>query len=136
MTTKQAERPLSPHLQVYRPQITSMLSIMHRITGVALAVGTLFFVGWLWSVAYDPAYFAFWEQTATHPIGRIFLLGWTFALYYHLGNGIRHLAWDTGRGFELKNVTRSGVTVLLFASFSTLATWAWIYRNDLMGVLS
>ena len=106
-------RPLSPHLQVYRPQLTSMLSILHRLTGVALAVGTLLLVYWLAAAASGPEAFAVARGLIGSVIGRLLLLGWTFALFYHLCNGIRHLFWDAGYGFELAAVYRSGWLVVI-----------------------
>lgn len=120
------QRPLSPHLQIYRPQITSVMSITHRATGVFLSLGTLFLVAWLWAAAYDAAYFEFWQEMAVSTLGMLVLMGWTFAFFYHLGNGIRHLCWDMGKGFDLKNVTRSGLAVIAFALIMTAISWAFI----------
>ena len=116
-------RPISPHLQVYRPQLTSMLSILHRITGVALAVGTILLVYWLIAAASGPVAFASAEALIGSWIGRILLFGWTFALYFHLSNGIRHLFWDAGLGFELKTVYASGWTVVALAVILTLLSF-------------
>ena len=87
-------RPLSPHLQVYRPQWTMVLSISHRITGVGLSLGTLLLVYWLAAAAAGPEAFETAQEVIGSWIGRLFLFGWTFALFYHLCNGIRHLVWD------------------------------------------
>ncbi len=119
-------RPLSPHLQVYRPQITSVLSIMHRITGVALALGTVIFTYWLASAAYGPDAFARAQWLIGSWFGWLVLFGFTFALYYHLANGIRHLFWDMGKGFELTTLRRSGLFVILFTLVMSLATWGCI----------
>ena len=116
-------RPISPHLQVYRPQLTSVLSILHRITGVALAVGTILLVYWLIAAASGPVAFASAEALIGSWIGRILLFGWTFALYFHLTNGIRHLFWDAGFGFELKTVYASGWTVVALAAVLTLVSF-------------
>ena len=116
-------RPISPHLQVYRPQLTSVLSILHRITGVALAVGTILLVYWLIAAASGPEAFAGAEALIGSWLGRILLFGWTFALYFHLTNGIRHLFWDAGFGFELKTVYASGWTVVALAAVLTLASF-------------
>ena len=118
-----SNRPLSPHLQVYRPQLTSMLSILHRITGVALAVGTLLLVYWLAAAAGGPESFASAQALVGSFIGRLFLFGWTFALFYHLCNGIRHLVWDMGLGFELETAYRSGLAVLVASAGLTLLSW-------------
>ena len=116
------ERPLSPHLQVYRPQITSVLSIAHRITGVALVAGTLLLTWWLVAAAYGPEQFATVQGFIGSWIGQLLLWGFTFALFYHLGNGVRHLAWDFGWGFELDRLRTSGLAVLVFAGVATLFT--------------
>ena len=116
-------RPISPHLQVYRPQLTSVLSILHRITGVALAVGTILLVYWLIAAASGPEAFASAEALVGSWLGRILLFGWTFALYFHLTNGIRHLFWDAGFGFELKTVYASGWTVVALAAVLTLLSF-------------
>lgn len=120
------QRPLSPHLQIYRPQITSVMSITHRATGIFLSFGTLFLVAWLWAAAYDQSYFEFWQEIAVTTLGMLMLGGWTFAFFYHLGNGIRHLFWDMGKGFDLKNVTRSGIVVIVFAFGMTAISWFFI----------
>jgi len=116
-------RPLSPHLQVYRPQLTSVLSILHRITGIALAVGTLLLVWWLVAAAAGPDAFASAQGFIGSFIGRILLLGWTFALFYHLGNGIRHLGWDAGWGFALGTAYTTGWLVVIAAAVLTLVSW-------------
>ncbi len=130
MTQQIPDRPLSPHLQIYRPQITSALSIFHRITGVALSAGLVLMVAWLWSAAYSGTYYDFWHQFFAGTFGRILLIGWTAAFYYHLGNGIRHLFWDIGRGFDLTNVTRSGVAVLAFVVLATSYSWMSILSSE------
>jgi len=117
------ERPLSPHLQVYRPQITSVLSILHRITGGALAAGTLLLVYWLIAIAGGPETYDAAQSVVGSIVGRILLFGWSWALFYHLANGIRHLAWDAGKGFELRTVTISGWTVVILSFALTLAAW-------------
>ena len=94
-------RPLSPHLQVYKPQITSVLSISHRLTGVALAAGTLLLAAWIIAAAMGPAAHARVAGFAGSWLGQLMLFGWSVALFYHLLNGIRHLFWDTGRGLDL-----------------------------------
>lgn len=128
------ERPLSPHLQVYRPQITSVLSIVHRATGIALAAGTLLLLWWLVAAAAGPDSFATVQGFIGSIIGRTLLLGWSWSLFYHLCNGIRHLAWDAGWGFELKTVYASGWTVVVMSVVLTLA--AWIAGYAMMGSAS
>ncbi len=130
------QRPLSPHLTIYRPQITSIMSISHRISGVFLSLGTLVLTAWLWAVAYDPEYFAWWSSLFITPLGVLFLGGWSFAFFYHLGNGIRHLFWDMGKGFELANVTFSGLLVLLFAVGMSVLSWVIVAEKLKGGTLS
>ena len=120
-------RPLSPHLQVYRPQLTSMLSIFHRVTGVALAVGTLLLVYWLAAAAGGAESYAVAQGFIGSIFGQLLLFGWTVALFYHLSNGIRHLFWDAGYGFELPTVYRSGQAVLVATVLLTLVSWIAAY---------
>lgn len=122
MTTR--SRPLSPHLQVYKPQISSTLSILHRMTGVALAVGLLLLAWWLGAAAYGPDSFERAQEFMNSWLGKLILFGWSVALFYHLANGIRHLAWDFGYGFANDQVTRSGYAVLAATLILTLAAWA------------
>ena len=124
---KLIERPTSPHLSIYRPQISSVLSIMHRITGVALFVGTSIIVIWLWSAAYAPALYTNLHSMIASVIGQLLLLGWTLAFYYHLSNGIRHLFWDMGKGFALPTMHKSGVAVVASTLLMTALTWISAY---------
>jgi len=105
-------RPLSPHLQIYRKQITSVLSILHRITGVALLLGGVLIVWWLTAAATSPRYFGFVDGLLTSWLGLLVLTGSLWALWFHTLNGVRHLVWDTGRGFDLDTVTKSGWAVV------------------------
>ena len=117
------KRPLSPHLQIYRPQITSVLSISHRFTGAALAAGLLLLVYWLAALAAgEAAYAAALGVLGAWPVQVVLFLG-VFAFFYHLCNGIRHLWWDSGRGFEIAQVNRSGWIVLVCAAALTLLAW-------------
>jgi succinate dehydrogenase / fumarate reductase cytochrome b subunit len=125
------DRPLSPHLQVYRPQITSVMSILHRATGIALAAGTLLLIWWLVAAAAGPDEFAAAQACIGSVIGRILLFGWSWSLFYHLCNGIRHLAWDAGWGFELKTVYATGYATL--AASAALTLLAWIMGYAMMG---
>jgi len=119
----QKERPLSPHLQVYNMfQITSMLSFMHRSTGVFLALCTPFLVYWLTQLAAGPTAYAQVQECASHWFVQLVLLGYTFALFYHLSNGIRHLFWDIGKGFELEHLHKSGYAVVASAVILTAIT--------------
>lgn len=116
-------RPLSPHLQVYRWQWTMLLSITHRATGIALAAGSLLLVCWLLAVASGPDAFAAVHGFVGSWLGRLLLFGWTWALLYHLFNGIRHLFWDAGIGFELPAARASGYAVVAASVVATLAVW-------------
>jgi succinate dehydrogenase / fumarate reductase cytochrome b subunit len=116
-------RPLSPHLQIYRPQITTVLSIFHRLTGIALSVGTLLFVWWLVAAATGPEAYARAQGFIGSPIGWLLLFGWTLALFYHLFAGMRHLAWDAGYGFQKHEYLRSGQAVVIATVVCTLLAW-------------
>ncbi len=117
------ERPLSPHLQVYRWQWTMAYSILHRATGVALGGGTLLLVWWLVALSSGPEAFDTVQAVIGSFIGRLALFGWTFALFYHLANGIRHLVWDTGRGFDLDVAAKTGHAVPVVAAVLTILSW-------------
>ncbi len=121
------DRPLSPHLQVYRLPLAAILSILHRATGVFLSSGSLLLVWWLMSVAQGEAGFNNANAVVGSIIGQLILFGFTFALFFHLSNGIRHLFWDVGVGFELPTVARSSVAVILAAAILTLSVWALAY---------
>jgi succinate dehydrogenase / fumarate reductase cytochrome b subunit len=116
-------RPLSPHLQIYRPQITSVLSILHRATGVGLAAGTVLLTWWLVAAATSDGAYAAVSGFLRSWLGLLLLFGWTAALWYHFSNGIRHLAWDAGRGYALPQVHASGRAVLIATVVLTVLTW-------------
>ena len=118
------KRPLSPHIQIYRPQWSSVLSIMHRITGLLLALGSLILTWWLAAVAGGPEAFAVVQAFLDSLVGRILLFGWTWALFYHLCNGVRHLVWDAGIGFELDTAAATGTVALAASVILTLAAWS------------
>jgi succinate dehydrogenase / fumarate reductase cytochrome b subunit len=123
------ERPLSPFMfpTHYKPQITSVMSILHRATGCALGIGTLLLAWWLVAAASGPAAYAQVHGFLGSILGRLILLGFTWALFYHLCNGIRHLFWDVGKGFELATVTKSGIAVLVASAALTLLAWVLAY---------
>jgi succinate dehydrogenase / fumarate reductase cytochrome b subunit len=98
---KSAARPLSPHLQIYRPMLTTMMSITHRITGLGLYFGIILLVWWLTAASISDGYFDFVQGFFGHWFGRLLLFGFTWALIHHALGGLRHLLWDTGRGFDL-----------------------------------
>ncbi len=120
-----AVRPLSPHLQVYRPQITSVLSITHRLTGILLSVGIVGLVAWLAAAAAGPQSFALARDIAGSWPGLFILFFWSLCLVYHLLNGMRHMVWDTGRGLGLKPVRISGWAVV--AGTVILTALAWVF---------
>jgi succinate dehydrogenase / fumarate reductase, cytochrome b subunit len=115
-------RPLSPHLTIYRPQMTSVLSILHRVTGVGLTLGALLGVWWFLAAATDAEYFAFVDGLLTSWIGWLVLVMSLFALWFHFCNGIRHLVWDAGYGFDLAVVQKSGIAVLAGTVVLTVVT--------------
>jgi succinate dehydrogenase / fumarate reductase cytochrome b subunit len=115
------KRPRSPHLGIYRWQITMTMSILHRATGVALAVGTLALVYWLVAAGMGPDSYADAQALFGSWFGQFLLWGWTFSLFYHLSNGVRHLAWDAGWGFKIKTFYITGYTVWVVAALLTAA---------------
>jgi succinate dehydrogenase / fumarate reductase, cytochrome b subunit len=117
---RQADRPLSPHLQIYKPQLTSVLSISHRATGVALTIGTLLLVWWLFAGAMGAESYGRAQSFLGSWIGILLMIGWTFSLFFHLCNGIRHLAWDTGHGFDLPTTYTSGWAVVAASTALTV----------------
>lgn len=116
-------RPLSPNIQIYQPQLTSVLSIVNRITGVLLSVGGVFLIVWLDAAATGPQAYAAVQGYITSWIGQIVLLGITFAFFLHLCGGIRHLIWDTVHGFELRSIYASGWAVVGASVVLTAAAW-------------
>ena len=116
-------RPLSPHLQIYRWQLTSVLSILHRATGVALSVGAILLVWWLGAASDGPGPYAAFQHFMGSWLGLLLLFGWSASLFYHLCNGIRHLWWDTGHGFELKTAYATGWAVVAASAALTVIAW-------------
>ena len=121
---RSADRPLSPHLQVYRWQLTSVLSILHRAAGVALSIGGVALVWWLVAAALGPEAYDTVARFFGSWFGIVLLLGWSAALFYHLCNGIRHLVWDTGHALDLKSIYVGGWLVL--AGTAVLTAIAWV----------
>jgi succinate dehydrogenase / fumarate reductase cytochrome b subunit len=117
------KRPLSPHLQVYKPQITSILSILHRITGVAASVGLLLLTWWIVAAATSDSAYAAASWFMRSVLGILMIFGWIAALWYHFCNGIRHLAWDLGYGFELTEVHLTGKIVVIATAVLSVITW-------------
>ena len=122
------QRPVSPHIQIYRPQLTSLLSILHRATGLFLVLGVIVICIWLVCVALGEESFQLFNSIGSTLVGKILSLGLVFSLVYHSFNGIRHLAWDFGYGFELKSVYLSGGIVFLLSIVVTLliVVRAWL----------
>jgi succinate dehydrogenase / fumarate reductase, cytochrome b subunit len=116
-------RPLSPHLQVYRPQLTSVLSISHRISGVVLSFGTVVAIFWLLALASGAEAYDRLLGLLGHPIGLAVMVAWSFALFYHLLNGIRHLVWDAGWMLDLRGAYASGWAVVILAVVLTALAW-------------
>ncbi|MBL0897611.1 MAG: succinate dehydrogenase, cytochrome b556 subunit [Reyranella sp.] len=123
VANRPVHRPLSPHLQVYKPQLTSVLSILHRATGIALAVGVLYLATWVVFAAGSEGTYARFQSFNGSIVGRFVLGGWLFSLFFHLFNGIRHLFWDAGYGFEIKDAYRSGWLVVAASLVATAASW-------------
>ena len=118
-------RPLSPHLSVYRWPISMTMSILHRMTGVALTVGLLVYVAWLMAAAGDVAAYQQFVDLMQTPLGRVALVGWSFAFFFHLCNGIRHLFWDAGLGFEISQASASAWVAVAGSVMLTLLYW-WL----------
>ena len=116
-------RPLSPHLQVYRPQLTSVLSVLHRATGIVIAIGAIGIAVWIWSLSAGQGNFDYVNDLLSSVFGKIILFIWTACTAYHLCNGVRHLVWDAGYGFELSRAYFSGKLVLAGTVVLTLAVW-------------
>ena len=119
-----AARPLSPHLQVWRWHITLWTSILHRATGVALYAGAIIVAGWAAALAGGPDSYAAYMELLGSPLGRIVMFGLTLAVFFHLSNGVRHLAWDLGLGFSPRTADTTGAATLAFAVAATVAVWA------------
>jgi len=120
-------RPLSPHLQVYKPQLTSGMSIFHRLTGIALAFGLPVFVAWLVVLAGGKKVYPDFMGLFHTAIGQILLFGWTFAFFYHFCCGIRHLLWDAGYCLSIKAVYTSGYIAIGLAIIGTVSVWLKVY---------
>lgn len=120
------DRPLSPHLSIYRWPITMVTSILHRATGVAMSVGFVLFVIWLADTASGPDAYAAFAGAMGSVIGKILLIGWSWAFFFHLSNGIRHLVWDAGHGFEKDQANASAWLVIAAAVVLTVIFWVFV----------
>ena len=118
-----ANRPLSPHLQVYKLPLTALMSFSHRVTGIALSAGTLYLVWQLLAAASGPDAFEIFQRFAGSWLGILVLLGWSVALFYHLLNGIRHLFWDAGYGFTIETTYKTGRWVIIGTAALTIVAW-------------
>ena len=122
-TKAPVERPLSPHLSIYKPTLTMMMSIAHRITGVGLYFGTLLMAWWLIAAASSPNAYAGIGSFMGSFLGRLILFGYTWALIHHMLGGIRHLIWDTGRGFGPQERERMAVAGVVGSVGLTIVIW-------------
>lgn len=121
-------RPLSPHLQVYNMfKITSLTSILHRITGSALTLGLFVIVAWVWSLVCGPQAYATFNHMIQAWYGQVILFGFTAAFWYHFVSGMRHLLWDAGVGLKIETARKTGVVVLMLAAALTAVTWLYLW---------
>jgi len=121
------QRPLSPHLTIYRWPVSMATSITHRVTGVGLSVGTLFLAWWLIAAASGPEAYQTFSHLAANPIGQLVLFGFVWALAFHLLNGIRHLAWDMGYGFDLPTANATGWLVIVLSVVLAAAAFVAVH---------
>ncbi|MDZ4376200.1 MAG: succinate dehydrogenase, cytochrome b556 subunit [Phenylobacterium sp.] len=119
-----ADRPMSPHLQVWRWHITMLTSILHRVTGVGLYLGALIVAAWAISLASGPEAYEGFKILMGSILGKLALFGMTLSVFFHLGNGVRHLIWDLGHGLDIKTASASSWSVFGFTIAATLAVWA------------
>lgn len=124
---KTRERPLSPHVQIYRWPVTMATSIVHRVTGVAISAGTLLVVWWLLATATGPDEYATFSLVARSPLGLLVLFGFVWSLAFHLLNGIRHLFWDAGFGFGVKTAERTGIIVIVISVLLAITVFAYAF---------
>jgi succinate dehydrogenase / fumarate reductase cytochrome b subunit len=121
---KTSNRPLSPHVQVYKMPLSAKLSILHRLTGLALSFGAVILVFWLFSLAYLSATAVSLHVLFSSTLGKVILIAFTFAFFYHFCNGIRHLFWDIGKGYEIETVNKTGVIAIVAALVLTTIVWS------------
>jgi len=130
---RRTARPLSPHLQIWRWSVTMFSSIAHRVTGIVLGAGALVLAWWLIAAGLGPGDLRTFNEVAGHWFGRLVLFGFTLALMFHMLNGVRHLVWDAGAGFEPATARRTGWAVIVISLVLTLGTWVYAYMS--MGAL-
>lgn len=117
------ERPLSPHLQVWRWHVTMASSIFHRATGVALYVGALIGAGWAFALALGPGPYGTYTSLLGSIPGKLVLFGLTVSILFHLANGVRHLVWDSGKGFEIKLADATAIAAMVFSVVAAVFIW-------------
>jgi succinate dehydrogenase / fumarate reductase cytochrome b subunit len=125
------QRPLSPHLSVYRMMINMVMSMVHRLTGAALYFGTLLLAAWLIAAAMGEKQYAMVNALFGHPIGLLVLFGYSWALIHHMLGGVRHLIWDTGRGLGIAQANALAWTTIIGSVGLTIALWAYALRGAL-----
>jgi len=125
-------RPLSPHLEIYKPQLTSVLSILGRFMGAGLFLGFFVLVGWVVALALGAEAHGLFMEILHTWIGIACCTGWTFAFYYYFANGIRHLFWDLGYGYEIKTVYKTGWAVLFASLTLTIGTVYFFFFKELL----
>ena len=130
---KPADRPMSPYVSVWRWHLTMAVSILHRVTGVALYGAALILAGWALALATGPGAYDGFRLILGSPLGKLVLIAITLALFYHLANGIRHLVWDFGAGFQPKTADMTAAAVIVFAALATIGVWT---AAGLMGALA
>jgi len=123
-----AARPLSPHWQIYRWPVSMGVSILHRVTGLGLALGTPILAWWLVAAALGPEDYGIFQAVAYHWFGRLILFGFTLALVFHMLNGVRHLFWDAGFGFAVPTANRTAIAVYALTIVVTWIIWALAYH--------
>ena len=123
------ERPLSPHLQVWRWHVTMASSIFHRATGVALYVGALIAAGWAVALASGPLSYTAYMNFLGNPLGKLVMFGLTVSIFFHLANGVRHLIWDAGKGFDLKLADATAVAAFVFSIVAAVFIWVIGYMT-------
>jgi succinate dehydrogenase / fumarate reductase cytochrome b subunit len=117
------ERPLSPHMSIWRWHITMASSILHRATGVALYVGAVILAGWAWALASGPVAYERYLDLLSNPLGKLVLFGLTVSIFYHLANGVRHLFWDAGEGYAPKTASMTAAAAMTFAVVISVFVW-------------
>ena len=120
---KTSTRPMSPHIQVYKMPLSAKLSILHRLTGIALSAGAVLLVFWVFCLAYMSEFSIYIHMFFSMTIGKFLLIAWTFAFFYHFCNGIRHLFWDIGKGYDISTVNKSGILVVIVSVILTAFVW-------------